>query len=225
MIIYLYGLVLGRSAHLVPAHITGVGAATLRVIACEEEGLGALVSTLDRAPQRASLDDVRAHDHALQSVVHHGSTAAAVRFGQTFASDDEIRRHVAEGGGRVARLLHQYDGCVEMRLLMALSPVKGSSATPDVADAVGPGRAYLERLKNSGAGERLEGLGLRDSLGPVVRAELVEELPLARGVVFSHLILRQDESAYREAISALPALAEASIVGPLALYSFAEPAE
>ena len=226
MTIYLYGLVLGRNAHLVPTHITGVGATVLRVVACEDGGLGALVSTLDRAPERASLDDVRAHDHALQAVVHHGSTAAAVRFGQTFATDDDVRRHVAERGERIARLLDQYEGCVEMRLLMAL-PQDGTN--PPVAsaidDAMGPGRAYLERLKTAGEGasERLKGIGLHDALGPVVRAERVEELPTARGVAFSHLIQRSDEPAYREAVTALPALATAQVVGPLAFYSFAEP--
>ena len=187
--------------------------------------MGALVSTLDRAPERASLDDVRAHDHALQAVVHHGSTAASVRFGQTFASDDDVRRHVAERGERVARLLDQYDGCVEMRLLMTHSPEKDASppAVSAIEEATGPGRAYLERLKSTGSSERLKGLGLHDALGPVVMAERVEELAPARGVVFSHLIQRVDEPAYREAVAALPALAAARVVGPLAFYSFAEP--
>ena len=223
MTIYLYGLILGRSAHLVPTHIRGVGATVLRVVACEEGGLGALVSTLDRAPERASLDDVRAHDQALQAVVHHGSTAAAVRFGQTFATDDDVRRHVAERGERIARLLDQYEGCVEMRLLMALPPEKDPPVASAIDDAMGPGRAYLERLKTTGASERLKGIGLHDALGPVVRAERVEELPAARGVAFSHLIQRNDEPAYREAVMALPALATAQVVGPLAFYSFAEP--
>jgi hypothetical protein len=219
--VYLYGLLLDRSAHLVPAHITGVGSTVLRVIACESGGLGALVSTLDRAPQRASLEDIRAHDHALQSVVHHGSTTAAVRFGQTFATDDDIRRHVAEHGDRVARVLEAYDGCVEMRLLLADVP-ESEAPSDDPLDSKGPGRAYLEGLKQ--AQTRLSGLGLKAALGPLVQAERVEELPPKRGVVFSHLIKRTDEPAYREAVAALPALADSRIVGPLALYSFAEPA-
>lgn len=218
---YLYGLVLARNAHLVPAHITGLDSTVLRVVTCDE--LGALVSTLERAPAH-SLDDVRAHDHALQSVVHHGSTAAAVRFGQTFPTDDDVRRHVGERGTRIARVLSEFDGCVEMRLLVAHSDeaLAAAPATEAPADT-GPGRAYLEQLR--GSRERYTSLGLTDALGTVVRAERVEELPKSRGVVFAHLIRRSDERAYREAVSAFPALAAASIVGPLALYSFAEPAE
>ncbi|MEX2153132.1 MAG: GvpL/GvpF family gas vesicle protein [Gemmatimonadaceae bacterium] len=216
---YLYGLVLDHNAHLVPAHITGLGSTVLRVVECK--GLGALVSTLERAPAR-NLDDVRAHDHALQSVVHHGATAAAVRFGQTFASDDDVRTHVAERGERIARVLQDCDGCVEMRLLLAHVPNEHQAKlAPD--RELGPGRAYLEGLR--GSTERLKSLGLHEAFGSVVRAERLEELPKNRGVVFSHLIRRTDEVEYREAVSSFPALAEARIVGPLALYSFAEPAE
>lgn len=218
---YLYGLVLDRNSHLIPAHIAGIGGGLVRVVPCGR--LGALASTLDRAPARASLDDVRAHDHALQSIVHHGSTAAAVRFGQSFARDDDVRRHVAEHAERAGRLLEEYDGCVEMRLLL---PVKLEDPPPSpVLDEVGPGRAYLERVRGTRASERVAGLGLKGALGPIVRAERVEELPQGRGVVFSHLIRRGDEPDYRGGVATLPALSQARIVGPLALYSFAEPAE
>jgi hypothetical protein len=218
--IYLYGLILGRSAHLVPAHITGVAASALRVVGCDDGELGALVSTLERAPQRASLDDIRAHDHALQSVVHHGSTAAAVRFGQTFPSDGDIRKHVAESGARVARLLDTYDGCVEMRLLLSRVPDGDAPPAESSGAPSGPGRAYLEHLRESG--QRLKGLALAAAIGPIVMAEKVEEIPGGRGVVFSHLIRREDENAYREAVAAIPSLSEGRVVGPLALYSFAE---
>jgi hypothetical protein len=220
VITYLYGLVLNRSAHRVPAHITGLGATVLRVIPCDTAALGALVSTLDRAPERASLDDIRAHDHALQSVVHHGSTTAAVRFGQTFQSENDVKRHVAERGERIERVLQEFDGCVEMRILVPMEAEPGSEqATVD--ESIGPGRAYLERLRE-GLASAPKKLTLRDALGPIVRAERVEELG-ARGIVFAHLIDRGDEAEYRSAIDALPALAGARIVGPLAFYSFAEP--
>jgi hypothetical protein len=223
--IYLYGLILGRNAHLVPAHITGVDATVLRVTACEDGGLGAIVSTLQRTPRRDSLDDVRAHDHALQSVVNHGATAAAVRFGQTFPSEDDLRRHVAEQGPRVGRLLDDYDGYVEMRVLMAQSAPESRprSSNEEPVPGAGPGRAYLERLRSSSANDRLRGLGVAGVIGPVVREERVDELPAARGLVFSHLIRRADEASYRSSLATNRNLAEATVVGPLALYSFTGP--
>ncbi|MGH7679202.1 MAG: GvpL/GvpF family gas vesicle protein [Gemmatimonadaceae bacterium] len=219
--VYLYGLVLGRSAHLVPAHVSGIGATVLRVVGCADGALGALVSTLDRLPRRTSLEDIRAHDHALQSVVHHGSTAAAVRFGQTFESDEEIRQHVGASHARMSRVLEDFDGCVEMRLLLPETPAQEAEGRVD-AEEPGPGRAYLEGLR--AAGKRAKGLGLQGALGSVVRAERVEEIPSSKSaVVFSHLVRRTDEAAYRDAVKALPALADAHVRGPLALYSFAEP--
>lgn len=219
---YLYGLVLARNAHLVPAHITGLGGGIVRVLECD--GLGAVVSTLERPPARDSLDDIRAHDHALQSVVNHGATAAAGRFGQIFPTDEEARRYVIQHGERIARVLDEYDGCVEMRLLLAGAP----EPTPPVpeppaasAEEVGPGRAYLERVRAIHSGT--DRLALRGALGPMVRAERVEELPKERGVAFAHLIERRSEAEYRDAIAALPALADGTLVGPLALYTFAEP--
>jgi hypothetical protein len=222
--VYLYGLVLGRSAHLVPAHITGVASTVLRVVHCGEQGLSALVSTVDAPPRRTSLDDVRAHDHALQSVVHHGSTAAAVRFGQVFASDEDIRHHLGEQGPRLVRVLEEYDGCVEMRLLVADTETDSDTDTETETDPeAGPGRAYLENLRHA-TNQPLQGLALRAALGPVVRAERVERLG-ARGAVFSHLIARDDEPVYRDVVSTIPAIAKARVVGPLPLYSFTSSAE
>jgi hypothetical protein len=223
---YLYGLVAGSAAKI-PHDIVGIQDAPVRVVRCGD--LGALVSTLERIPRaRASLDNVRAHDAVLQSVVDRGATAAAVRFGQSFADDDDLCRYVNERGERVAHLLRDYDGCVEIRVLLAQDASAETPAQTPAGAETGPGRAYLENLRAAGggrAGEHLQRMALRSALGPVVRAERVEELPKSRGVVFAHLVRRDDLPAYREALAALPALADAKLVGPLALYSFAEPAE
>jgi hypothetical protein len=207
---------LARNAHLVPAHITGIAGSGVRVLRCDE--LAAIVSTVDRTPARA-IDDIRAHDHALQSVVNHGATAAAGRFGQTFAGDADARSHVIEHGERVARLLAERDGCVEMRLLLPGSTQRPAPGPRN--ESVGPGRAYLERIRADS--DALDRLALRDALGPMIRGERVEQLPNDRGIAFSHLIERSREPEYRAAIGALPALGEGMIVGPLALHAFAEP--
>lgn len=208
---YLYGLILGRNAHLIPAHISGIDGAPLRVLPCD--GLSALVSAVN-SPNSNDLNALRAHDHAMQAVVHHGTTAAAVRFGQTFADDADLRAHLAKRATDLAATLEALDGCVEMRLLMAIP-----QAAPAETLSSSPGRAYLESLRGA---KRVAGLALRAALGPTVRAEVVEDLAGGSGVVFAHLIRREDESEYREAVAAQPSLSEARIVGPLPLHAFAE---
>jgi len=214
---YLYGLILARNAPRMPATL-GLEDAPARVLRCET--LGAIVSTMEGTSARPTLDTVRIHDAVLQAAVDAGATAAAVRFGQSFAGDDEACRHVIERGDRIARVLEQNDGCVEMRLLLASVPE--DDPPPALEKEIGPGRAYLESLREEK--EQTEHLALRGAIGPSVRAEKVERLPRSRGVVFSHLVLRDEMGEYRHAISTLPALADAKVVGPLALYSFAEPA-
>ena len=210
---YLYGLILSRNAHLVPSHIAGIRGDTLSVLSCD--GLAALVSRVESASSR-DLDALRAHDHAIQAVVHHGATATAVRFGQTFADEAELRRHVAERESELIATLETLDGCVEMRLLM---PLEDQPEAPRGAST--PGTAYLESLR---ASNRVAGLALRGALGPVVRDERVEELPRAAGVAFAHLIRREQEGDYRASVAAHPSLTAARIVGPLALYAFAQDA-
>jgi hypothetical protein len=224
VISYLYGLIPSADVARVPAGVVGVQGSTVRVLACN--GLGAVVSTLEDRPRRSSLDDIRAHDGALQAIVAAGVTAAAARFSQTFADDAEVCRYVRQHGERAARALEQYGGCVEMRLLLSTDDAAEHASTiesiaaPSEQAAGGPGTAYMERLRQARA--RASSFALRDALGRVVRAEQVTELPGGSGVSFAHLVQRDDLDAYREAIRALPALADARIIGPLPLYSFVD---
>lgn len=222
MATYLYGLILARNAPLVRPGVAGIGGGAMRVAPCGK--LDALVSTMDAGPDRGSLDQVRAHDSALQAVVRQGVTVAATRFGQSFTDDDALCRFVRERGDRIVRVLEESDGCVEMRVLApGLAPARPADPMDDASEA-GPGRAYLERLRAAANPARPPDLFLRPALGPVVRAERVEALPDAHGVAFAHLVERGREAEYRGAVASLAALQGARIVGPLPLYSFAEPA-
>lgn len=206
---YLYGLILARNARRVPSDIPGIDGATVRLLPLD--ALAAVVS--DRDSGRGDLHALRAHDRVMQTIVRSGITATAVRFGQTFADDAELRRHLGSYA-ELGAALEQLDGQVEMRLLMTLPDDEGREIK-----ATAPGTAYLESLR---ASTRTAGLSLRAALGPVVRAERVEDLPRANGVAFAHLIRRDDEPEYRDAVRAHPSLAEAAIVGPLPLSAFAE---
>ena len=217
MTTYLYGLTLSHSAAVVSG-ATGIAGAPVRGLSCG--ALTALVSTVSLDSARPTLDAVRAHDDVLQRSVDAGATVAAVRFGQTFPDDDACRTHVAERAERLTTLLEAARDAVEMRVLVPMS--EGPARAPSPSTDAGPGRAYLESLRSSGA--VAPDLGLRAALGPLVIAERVEGLPQTNGVAFVHLVKRASLAEYREALALLPVLADARVVGPLALYSFAEPA-
>lgn len=217
MATYLYGLTLADRPSHIPADARGVAGAGVRALPCGD--LSAIVSTIERAAVRPTLDAVRAHDGALQRIVDGGATVAAVRFGQTFDDDAGCRQHVTERADRIVHLLREHDGAVEMRVLVPSS----EDAMTVPPSGAGPGRAYLESLRASGSLAPPAGLG--DALGPLVRAERVERLPQSRGVAVVHLVKRADLGAYRSALASMPSLVASRVIGPLALYSFAEPAE
>lgn len=216
MPICLYGLIATPDVPRLPA-LKGIDATEGRAVVAGE--LAALVSDLQRAPDRSRLDDVRAHDALLATVVVAGVTAVASRFGQTFASDAAVHDAVSETGARIAALLRECPGCVEMRVL--LPPAIASSLTasdPDALRSSPPGTAYLERTR---AALRGPNISLASLLPHPVRAERAEVLPHNRGAVVAHLIDRAHIDAHRRTLQAQSALAGVTVVGPLALYSFA----
>lgn len=214
---YLYGLLLNEHAGSVPRDAPGLSRSAVRALRCEP--LTALVSTVERSPVAATLDAIRAHDDVLQHVVNAGVTVAAARFNQAFEDDAALCAHVRERAERVLQLLRTYDGCVEMRLLVRdTDDLEQGGGAPVSNAADSPGRAYLERLRAQHAPQ----LSLADALGPAVRAERVALLPGDRGAVFAHLVEQTHVGSYREAVASYPALRNATIVGPLALYTFAE---
>lgn len=215
----LYGLTLPGDP--VPAALAGVDGAACRSIPCGD--VAAVVATVPAAPE-PTLDAVRAHDAVLRQCVAAGATVAAVRFGQLFHDDAACASEVRQRSGRVAALLREHAGCVEMRVLL---PVANEPASAPAAPAeTTPGRAYLESLR--ARGDVAPNLALRPMLGPVVRAERIEGFASrrasVRGVAFAHLVERGRIAEYRESVRAIPSLADARMVGPLPLYSFAEPA-
>ena len=217
MTTYLYGIVLSSDAAGRPLSARGLAGSETRALPCPPSALVAVVSTIATAPSRRSLDDIRAHDSALQAVVNAGATIAAVRFGQTFVDDAEACRHVNEHAARTARLLESCAGCVEMRLLL---PEHRNHARPDTAAIEsGPGTAYLRGLRGASGPSRP---GYASVLSGLIRDERVERIP--SGVAFAHLVRREDVPRYRTAVAAVPGLERATLAGPLPLYTFADPA-
>jgi Gas vesicle synthesis protein GvpL/GvpF len=211
MTTFLYGLILSRNAIRLDSSVTGVAHSPVRTLDCGD--LTALVSTVADAPERASLQDVQAHDAVLRHVVDSGVTAAAAKFGQRFRDDAACVADVRGRSERLAEVLERNDGCVEMRLLMH----QGKPVAPPSA-AAKPGTAYLEQLRASR--NRGETLGVRGQLGPIVRGEAIDELP-GNGLAIAHLVHRRDVTAYRDLVARTPQLSGARVVGPIALFAFA----
>lgn len=216
----LYGLT--TSADPVPPGLTGIAGGAPRLL--RADALRAIVGTVREKPA-PTLDTVQAHDAVLQAFVGAGATVAAVRFGQVFDDDAACLAEVRARGARIAAVLKEHDGCVEMRVLLPVGAEDAPQPPRAPAPGMGPGRAYLESLRAQG--QVAPNLALAPMIGPSVRAERVEGFASRRGprgVAFAHLVRRDDVPAYRDAIRAIPALAEARVVGPLPLYSFAEAA-
>lgn len=217
MATYLYGLILSRNAGRVPANVTGIDRAPVRVVACAD--LAALVSTVDRSPPRQDVESIIRHDGAMTAVVHHGITVAASRFGQTFADDGSLCDELAASSKRLRATLERYDGCGEMRIAMRDMMEPPASMRASVAPPEAPGRAYLESLR-----EKLTprpAVDFREILGDLALDERIE--PRKGGRTIAHLVRFDDEEKYRIALYTNPALEGATITGPHALHSFAEP--
>ncbi|HET9452773.1 MAG TPA: GvpL/GvpF family gas vesicle protein [Gemmatimonadaceae bacterium] len=213
----LYGLTLAGEP--TPRAGAGVGDAPVRELT--SGGLRAIVSTVPGKPSPA-VETIRQHDRVLREYVRAGATVAAVRFGQLFEDDAACLGEIPERASRIEVLLREHQGCVEMRVLL---PAEAGARSTAPSEPVGPGRAYLESLRARGTVS--PGLALAPVVGPSIRAERVEGFASpsgeARGVAFAHLVHRDDLAAYREALQSMPSLEGARVVGPLPLYSFAEP--
>ena len=217
---YLYGLILSRNASRVPTDVSGIGHAPVRVVRCGD--LAALVSIVDAPASRQSLAAIADHDRAAGMVARHGVTALASRFGQTFSDDAALCAELSSFSSRLVSTLQRYDGYGEMRVLMRETSAPSPTGEPRarVASTDSPGRAYLESLRD--AARPHAPTDFRTRFGELV---LDERLDWRRDVLtISHLVRFQDEKEYRAAMHTHPALQNATVTGPHALYAFAEPA-
>ena len=173
---YLYGLALSRNAARFPAGVTGIEGEAVRIVVGRQ--LAGIVGTVEHTPAGARLETVKAHDAVLQTLVDAGITVVAARFRQTFADDEDARRHVDDHGERVTRVLEEYDGCVEMRVLLRDADPIAVPVTRETTEPAGPGHAYLEQLRARHATPLHQSLA--PLLGPIVRGERAASLPGGR---------------------------------------------
>ncbi|HEY7408075.1 MAG TPA: GvpL/GvpF family gas vesicle protein [Gemmatimonadaceae bacterium] len=229
MAIYLYCVL--RATREPPATLLGIDGAPVRAV--DLGGLGAWVSDVPSAPIVPSPERARSHDSVVRAALE-GETPLPARFGQTLASEEELRAAVAARKEALQTALARVEGAIEMTVRMLVPRSDGErSETAGQSPRASSGREYLERVAAAQREERnvlAKTEILRDrisaAVGGLIRAEsFAAAAPGSTLATLSHLVPRPDIDRYRHALRTLrrddPALAF-MVSGPWAPYSFTE---
>ena len=230
---HLYCVLPAKAPVTVPSGLMGVEGGSVRALPVD--GVTAWVSDVERNIP-VSIDGVRAHDAVVEAALETGSTPVPARFGQRFADDEACRAALVSRGASVESLLASMQGLVEMtiiitpstrRMIRELEPVIPQMLEPATN---GPGRRYLETLRSREAAtgavtHATDGLAqqLADATRHVVRRSLVHQTATPIPIrTISHLIARDDITAFRRAVSGVERGREFQflVIGPRAPYSF-----
>jgi hypothetical protein len=218
---YLYGLIQAADAGRLPL-VTGLQGDPVRSIRCGT--LAALVSSVDSplAGTPPDLDSIRRHDAVLRAVVEGGVTVVPIRFAQTFDDGEDPCRYLVNRE-HLARLLDEFAGCVEMHIVIPATRldwarIEGTAPRSVTDDTSGPGREYLERLRETM--RPYSPYSLKSLLGPTIIDEALTMVRDGSVASFAHLIRSVDVAAYRRAVEGVPGLVGAQVIGPLALHAF-----
>ena len=230
MATYLYCL-LPAASEPPPREITGVAGEPVRRVAAES--VAAWVGTVSAAALERTVDAARRHDAVVRAAMAHGSTPLPARWGQLFDDDGMCASELARRERSLIPLLERVQGCVEMKVHAPLRP-EGSEQPLSPGDPpVGPGRAYLRRIRARLDVEhkvQAEAAAARERISEAVaglaRAESFGvETARGRQLVLAHLIARADIARYRTAVESLegPGAARSlRVSGPYPPYSFTE---
>ena len=238
-----------EAAGSVPPGLRGIDDAPVRALLVN--GVEAWVSDVHTASASTPItrgqpliDGVKAHDAVVETALGAGTTPVPARFGQRFNDDMACRAALESRVGPVSNVLTALQGFIEMTLLVTpstrrmlrdLEPAlaeERSGVEPDAFEhsSIGPGRAYLETLREKGdaMSEMRSALSrlaerITTAVGSLVRRsaehQSVTRMPM---LTLSHLIERSATDAYRAAAAAVPTGAELRVlvIGPRAPYSF-----
>jgi hypothetical protein len=156
-------------------------------------------------PPTASLEEIRAHHRIVADAWERRPAVLPVRFGQWFATIDELTAALAPQAERLARALERTAGSGEFS-------VRIMDAAPGIAPAEPPrgGTSGTEYLRAAAARERARSEAtergtrvageMASALGALVADARVDALPEPPGLaVATHLVRRRDEEDYRAA--------------------------
>jgi hypothetical protein len=160
-------------------------------------------------PGAPSLEDVRAHHRIVEGAWTAHPAVLPVRFGQWFATLDELAAAVRPEVEAYAAALERVRGTGEFSIRI-LDP---AASEPEAGGAAGSGTEYLraaaERTRHRAAldarGREVAG-ELRAALGGLVRDERVAPFPAPHGLAeVAHLVERTSEDEYGRKVEAFAA--------------------
>jgi hypothetical protein len=224
-ILYVYAI--ARAGHPLPERVEAIDGSDV-IDAVSASALAAFVTPVDDVDFSQRVIDARAKDvewlgaigYRHQNVMHallHGGTIIPLRAFTLFASDESLRRHLENEGGRFNKLLDRLDGKQEWTLRVEFDPqlwsealvrrVESLRALSDEIASAASGKAFLLRKKLDDEKKRASKEAEQQVMAEIERAvmeklacDTVAETRQQRSGAFPQLnvLLDRDEEARLE---------------------------
>ena len=220
-----------------PPSLDGLAGAPVRALRLADGALEAWVATVDRMTLRVSGRALATlaliHDQVVSAALGSGRTPLPARFGSLFPDDASCVRALGARASQLRTTLTHLSGKIEMSVILTSPNLRaGERSMPLPArNESSAGRRYLEVVRERARHAEQAHAATETVFGHVRRAVhgfVLEEAPgrATRGTAsIAHLVRREDETRYRDAVEALETLNDVRLViaGPRAPYSFAGP--
>ena len=233
---YLYCVLAPASADAVPAGLTGIAGAPIRILSGTGVApLEAWVASVDedtlRVRGRALAAQALLHNEVVDAALATGRTPAPARYGSRFPDDAACVADLTRRTDELRAILDRVSGAVEIPTLLVPHELRTTSIERPTSSDAAAGRRYLESIRarvldgdrRRSAAER-EAARLRARVADLVRDEARSFS--ATGVMsIAHLVSRSAVDHYREAIATFAPAENFRVVRgePRAPYSFASP--
>jgi hypothetical protein len=170
---------------------------------------------LSRQARRAAQLVVE-HDRVIGRALDRGVAPVPATLADPYPTDDAVVDDVSRRSSEIMESIRRTDGAVEMAIILSSRPDEEPTEGPE---ARGPGRAYLERLRDQPARLTAAADEIDRRLATLVLAS--SRRPELSSLGLSHLVRRNDIDAYRNlALGAAAASYRMVVDGPRAPYSF-----
>lgn len=235
MVTYLYCVLTAGDAG---PSVAGLGDVPVRALPLGGRGaLEAWVATIEEAALRTSGRalgaQALAHNEVVSAALATGRTPLPARFGSQFHDDAACIATLEPRAPQLRSALARLAGTIEMSVILAPSQprLERQHLSLPGRDEPFAGRRYLETLRARAQNDQAAMSVLEHLLADIKRAVRTitrdeSRARTERGIVsIAHLLRREDESRYRDAVRAVatPHDLHVIIAGPRAPYNFAGP--